>query len=567
MKRTLLTVISILLVAASVFGIVASGSGLDDVSDILRYKRNQKADLVDFVDMLEERVAELREVEADRTDDEKEYAESVVTDTVGGQKLSDGQQQYNAGAGKIAKGQAEYDAAEKLYNEKKAEYDAAERQLHDAENQLADAKAQRDAGQARIDAATDDYERAKKVLNLIDNSPTLTIIEKVLENYGFTSIEEARAAVKEYEDGQAQLAEANAQIAAAEQQIEAGKVQLADAKAQLDAGKAQLDDAKAQLDNGKAQLASAKNQLNAGQQQLNDNVEKMNDLKDTLAQQDDVKSAVTSGVAVLMENDEIAKLVTDESDYESVIAAARQYAEDDAERLTDELDVRNSLYNALRILSVVALAAGAIGLFAAFRPSKVKLTAALIVSGIAAVAGIALNIYGLANGYREFVYSLADGAGNGQRQFLAMLAVMLLAVIAAVMSLVCVKAYDRGLSGKAVNTETEYEDEPVAAYDDDDDDDEDYEPVKKPAEKKRGGTKQKGKKQQLAPKPEPEPTADISAIEDETLRLNEETLRLNEETLRLEEEAARQAEYDKARREYEQARKRFEAARRQSEDK
>lgn len=550
MKRTLLTVISILLVAASVFGIVASGSGLDDVSDILRYKRNQKADLMDFVDMLEERVAELREVEADRTEDEKDYAKSVVTDTVGGQKLSDGQQQYNAGAGKIAKGQAEYDAAEKLYNEKKAEYDAAERQLHDAENQLADAKAQRDAGQARIDAATDDYERAKKVLNLIDNSPALTIIEKVLENYGFTSIEEARAAVKEYEDGQAQLAEANAQIAAAEQQIEAGKVQLADAKAQLD--------------NGKAQLASAKNQLNAGQQQLNDNVEKMNDLKDTLAQQDDVKSAVTSGVAVLMENDEIAKLVTDESDYESVIAAARQYAEDDAERLTDELDVRNSLYNALRILSVVALAAGAIGLFAAFRPSKVKLTAALIVSGIAAVAGIALNIYGLANGYREFVYSLADGAGNGQRQFLAMLAVMLLAVIAAVMSLVCVKAYDRGLIGKAVNTETEDEDEdePVAAYDDDDDDDEDYEPVKKPAEKKRGG-----KKQQLAPKPEPEPTADISAIEDETLRLNEETLRLNDETLRLEEEAARQAEYDKARREYEQARKRFEAARRQSEDK
>ena len=543
MKRTLLTVISILLVAASVFGIAASGSGLDDVSDILRYKRNQKADLIDFVDMLEQRVAELREVEADRTEDEKEYAESVVTDSVGGQKLSDGQQQYNAGADKIAKGQAEYDAAEKLYNEKKAEYDAAEKKLHDAENQLTDAKAQRDAGQARIDAATPDYERAKRVLNIIDNSTALTIIEKVLENNGFTSIEEARAAVKEYEDGQAQLAEANAQIAEAEQQIEAGKVQLAEAKAQLDAGKAQLDDAKAQLDAGKAQLASAKSQLNAGQQQLNDNVEKMNDLKDELAQQDDVKAAVTSGVAVLMENDEIAKLVTDESDYESVIAAARQYAEEDAERLTDELDVRNSLYNALRIISIVALAAGATGLLAALRPAKVKLTAALIASGIAAVAGISLNAYGLANGYREFVYSLADGAGNGQNQLLAMLAVMLLAVIAAVMSLVCAKAYDRGLSGKAVMAEAENNDgsEPAAVYDDDDDDDD--EPV---------GKQRKEKEQ-------PEPAADISSIE-------EETRRLNEEAQRLEEEAARQAEYDKARREYEQARKRFEAARRQSED-
>ena len=549
MKRTLLTVISILLVAASVFGIAASGSGLDDVSDILRYKRNQKADLIDFVDMLEQRVAELREVEADRTEDEKEYAESVVTDSVGGQKLSDGQQQYNAGADKIAKGQAEYDAAEKLYNEKKAEYDAAEKKLHDAENQLTDAKAQRDAGQARIDAATPDYERAKRVLNIIDNSTALTIIEKVLENNGFTSIEEARAAVKEYEDGQAQLAEANAQIAEAEQQIEAGKVQLAEAKAQLDAGKAQLDDAKAQLDAGKAQLASAKSQLNAGQQQLNDNVEKMNDLKDELAQQDDVKAAVTSGVAVLMENDEIAKLVTDESDYESVIAAARQYAEEDAERLTDELDVRNSLYNALRIISIVALAAGATGLLAALRPAKVKLTAALIASGIAAVAGISLNAYGLANGYREFVYSLADGAGNGQNQLLAMLAVMLLAVIAAVMSLVCAKAYDRGLSGKAVMAEAEDNDgsEPAAVYDDDDDDDDNDEPVGKPVGKQR------------KEKEQPEPAADISSIE-------EETRRLNEEAQRLEEEAARQAEYDKARREYEQARKRFEAARRQSED-
>ena len=98
MKRTLLMLISILLAASSVFGIIASGSGLDDVSDILRYKRNQKSDLIDFVDVVEDRVKELREAEANRTEEEKEYAETVVTDKVGTQKYDAGKAQYEAGA-------------------------------------------------------------------------------------------------------------------------------------------------------------------------------------------------------------------------------------------------------------------------------------------------------------------------------------------------------------------------------------------------------------------------------------------------------------------------------------
>ena len=545
--------ISILLAASSVFGIIASGSGLDDVSDILRYKRNQKSDLIDFVDVVEDRVEELREAEANRTDEEKEYAETVVTDKVGTQKYDAGKAQYEAGAQKIANGQAQYDAAEKTYNEKKAEYDAAEQRLAEGEAQLNAAKKERDAAQAQLDAATDKYERAKKLFALIDNSTILTKVEVLLERFGFTSLEEARAAVKEYEDAQAQLAEANAQISAAEQQIADGKTQLAAAKQQLDSGKAQLDSAKQQLDNGKAQLAAAKRQLDAGQQQLTQNVEKMNEVKEDLAAQDDAKAAVTAGIEILMDNDEIAKLVTDENDYESVIEAARKYANDDAKKLTDELDLRQSLYNLLRIVSIIGIAAGVIGLLAALSPAKIKVVAALGATAVAAAGSIAMNGYGFANGYRDFVYALADGSGSGSRQLMAMLILMGAAVVAFFVALACFKAYDAGVAGKASVKSA------PAGYDDEDDDDDDIaEPVIRPSEPEP----KREKKQRHRHAPVEYETDDAEA---ELNELTELTRRLNEQADRLEAEA-RQSELEKARREYEEARKRFEAARRGSDE-
>lgn len=556
MKRTLLMLISILLAASSVFGIIASGSGLDDVSDILRYKRNQKSDLIDFVDVVEDRVKELREAEANRTDEEKEYAETVVTDKVGTQKYDAGKAQYEAGAQKIANGQAQYDAAEKTYNEKKAEYDAAEQRLAEGEAQLNAAKKERDAAQAQLDAAKPKYENAKKLFALIDSSNILTKVEVLLERFGFTSLEEARAAMKEYEDAQAQLAEANAQISAAEQQIADGKTQLAEAKQQLDNGKAQLDSAKQQLDNGKAQLAAAKRQLDAGQQQLTQNVEKMNEVKEDLAAQDDAKAAVTAGIEILMDNDEIAKLVTDENDYESVIEAARKYANDDAKKLTDELDLRQSLYNLLRIVSIIGIAAGAIGLLAALSPAKIKVVAALGATAVAAAGSIAMNGYGFANGYRDFVYALADGSGSGSRQLMAMLILMGAAVVAFFVALACFKAYDAGVAGKASVKSA------PAGYDDEDDDDDDDDDIAEPVIRPSEPEPKRAKKQPKRHAPVEYETDDAEA---ELNELTELTRRLNEQADRLEAEA-RQSELEKARREYEEARKRFEAARRGSDE-
>ena len=557
MKRTLLMILSILLAASSVFGIVTAGNGSDELSDILRFKRGQRSDILDFVDILDGRVAELRKTEENRTDDEKDYTESVVTDQKGSEQLSAGQQQYNAGAEKIAKGQAEYDAAEAQYNAKLAEYQAAEKRLNDAEAQLNDAKAQRDAAQAQLDAATPAYQKAKPIYDLIQSLGGWgDLVSQTLAKFGYTSIEDLKAEMKAYEDGQAALAQANTQIAAAEQEINNGKTQLAAAKTQLDQGKEQLAAAKVQLDNGKAELAAAKNQLDAGQQQLSENVDKMNELKETLTEQDDVEEAVKSGIAVLMDNDGIAERVSDESDYESVLRAARDYVEADTEELNAELDLRQNLYNILRIISIIGVIAGVIGVLAARKPNRTRLLAASGATGITAVAALALNIYGLSNGYRSFVYALEDGSGSGKTQLIAMLVLLGVSVAAAIVAMLCSRTFSDVLKGKEKPQYTRPEAPVEAAVGgtpdaEDDDSDEDY----KPRRKDNTSKKKKAARAKAAAEYKPAPApSDIDELTEQTRRLNEEAERLEAE--------ARQNDYEKARREYEEARRRFEAARR-----
>ena len=558
MKRTLLMILSILLAASSVFGIVTAGNGSDELSDILRFKRGQRSDILDFVDILDGRVAELRKTEENRTDDEKDYTESVVTDQKGSEQLSAGQQQYNAGAEKIAKGQAEYDAAEAQYNAKLAEYQAAEKRLNDAEAQLNDAKAQRDAAQAQLDAATPAYQKAKPIYDLIQSLGGWgDLVSQTLAKFGYTSIEDLKAEMKAYEDGQAALAQANTQIAAAEQEINNGKTQLAAAKTQLDQGKEQLAAAKVQLDNGKAELAAAKNQLDAGQQQLNENADRVDEVRETLKQIDNDEEAVKFGVEELMKYDGIADLVTDTSDYESVSQAARDFIDSDTEELNAELDLRQNLYNILRIISIIGVIAGVIGVLAARKPNRTRLLAASGATGITAVAALALNIYGLSNGYRSFVYALEDGSGSGKTQLIAMLVLLGVSVAAAIVAMLCSRTFSDVLKGKEKPQYTRPEAPVEAAVGgtpdaEDDDSDEDYKPRRR---KDNTSKKKKAARAKAAAEYKPAPApSDIDELTEQTRRLNEEAERLEAE--------ARQNDYEKARREYEEARRRFEAARR-----
>ena len=175
---------------------------------------------------------------------------------------------------------------------------------------------------------------------------------------------------------------------------------------------------------------------------------------------------------------------------------------------------------------------------------------------IAAVASLALNIYGLSNDYRSFVYSLEDGSGSGQTQLIAMLVLLAVSVIAAIVAVVCGRAYTDAVNGREREKYVRPSETVAAAQpelDADEEDDDDEEPAPKPRRRDNKNKKHSAEKLEYTPEP------------DSIDELTEQTRRLNEEAEKLEAEA-RRYDYEKARREYEEARRRFEEARRRSEE-
>lgn len=499
MKRTTLTVISVILVLASIFCIYASITGADDIGAVELAKNQQKVDIISAIDLVEDSIDELDALEESRSDDELSFAEGTAAQEVGGKQLSAGQAQYNAGKAKLdagkkeyAAGEAEYSSAVELYNTKKQEYDHAVETLEEAQNQLAWAKEQRDEGQAQLDAAAPAYNALKTI-----DSMEPKAAEAVAIAFGYGS---AASIISQYEAGQAQLAQANEEIAEAERQIADGQAQLNAAKAQLDNGKAQLDASRSKLDNAKNQIAAgqkdlnnAKAQLDSGKSQLQQKSDAMANALDSLKEFDDARSIVKNGTAILLENSEIAAKVTDKDDYHQVLNAARQYMDEDAERVELELAARQQLCSHLRIAGIFGLLAGLVCFIAAFNPILFMMKVAPAAAGISAAAAAALTVHSYMNGCGSFMYSLPDGSGSGKAQVAAMLALLLVSVICTITAFACLRAFKVGL-GLVVPREKvqdDFDDEP---FYDDDEDDEDIPPVKK--EKKS-----KSKKEEKKPEP------------------------------------------------------------------
>lgn len=623
MKRIALAVISICLVIASVFGFFAAAAGLEDITGILRRSNLQNDDIRDSIALISERYDEIKDKGGDKT--AKNYATAVVTDKYGSSKISAGQKQYDEGKAQLDKGQKEYDAAKAQLDKGKADYAAAEKliaekeqeiadaekqiadgekAIADGEKQLAEAKKQRDEGQAKLDEVTPIYNKAKpyydKLHGTTGGNYTEAGLNILLRKLGYNKT--VTELFNEYDAAKQQLADADRQIADAELQLEEGKQQLADgkqqladgkeqlaagkkqlaaAKKQLDDGDAQLAAGKAKLDDGKAQLADAAEQLAAGKRKMASNSAAMaNDLQN-LEEMGDAQEIVDAGIKILLANDGIAEKVTDREDYDEVLAAASAYVEEEADSVQQELALRQQLYSLLRILAVIGLVAGAIGILVAFRPKFPMLVAALVLACAAALSAAALNIYGYVNDYRYFVYALEDGSGDGSLQFAAMMAILVTALLAVIVCIVCTKAYKRGVAPaavpagaapaavKAAKPEKKEKPRRVRKTDEDEDDngwgsaDAAPAPAAPAAEEK-------------VIRPEPaaapdEPTVVDSAIPaDLVARMQAQAKRLNEETERMEaearrkEEETRQQDFEAARREYEEALRKFEEARKNS---
>lgn len=622
MKRIALAVISICLVVASVFGFFAAAAGLEDITGILRRSNLQNDDIRDSIALISERYDEIKDKGGDKT--AKNYATAVVTDKYGSSKISAGQKQYDEGKAQLDKGQKEYDAAKAQLDKGKADYAAAEKliaekeqeiadaekqiadgekAIADGEKQLAEAKKQRDEGQAKLDEVTPIYNKAKpyydKLHGTTGGNYTEVGLNILLRKLGYNKtvtelFNEYDAAKQQLadadrkiadaelqlEEGKQQLADGKEQLAAGKEQLAAGKKQLAAAKKQLDDGDAQLAAGKAKLDDGKAQLADAAEQLAAGKRKMASNSAAMaNDLQN-LEEMEDAQEIVDAGIKILLANDGIAEKVTDRGDYDEVLAAASAYVEEEADSVQQELALRQQLYSLLRILAVIGLVAGAVGIIVAFRPKFPTLVAALVLACAAALSAAALNIYGYVNDYRYFVYALEDGSGDGSLQFAAMMAILVAALLAVIVCIVCTKAYKRGVAPaavpagaapaavKAAKPEKKEKPRRVRKTDEDDDDNGWGSDAPAPA---APIAEEKVIRPEPAAAPDEPTVADGSTIPaDLVARMQAQTKRLNEETQRMEQEArrkeeeTRQQDFEAARREYEEALRKFEEARKNS---
>ncbi len=577
MKRTLLTVISVCLVLAGIFGIYAGKVGTDDVSAIVRYTNNQRSFISDIAAETEKGIDMLEKEEEQRRQDILDATENTLVDQIGSEQLEEGEkqyaegkEQYDSGKAQYDSGKAQYDAAKAQYDEKYAQYENACTQLDAARAQLEDAKAQRDAGQKALDQATPAYNAIKSYINLADGKVyeyTKYLADPIAQTFGYSS---AEAVVKAYEDSQAQLAAANVQIAEAERgiadaeaQLASAKTQLDDGKKQLDAAKARLDSSKAQLDAGKAQLDASRAELDAGHEAVNASVEELESALEALKAYDDAETKVKAGIARLMSTPAIAEKVVDESDYRSVIEATEQFIDENKDSVNSEMTVRQSLYTLLIIAALVCLIVGVLGVIAALVPTLTLLDVAAFSAVGAAALSAGFTAYGLLNGSRSFSFSYMDSLGNvagdGGLQNTALIILTVVAICTAVVALSCRSTYRGvlfGVTGTADSNEDEaVEAEPVP------------EPTPEPAPKSKSKSKSKAKSK-AAPAKDNAAKAKSAPTENNTANggmsieeLNAETLRLTEEAKRMEETAAQLEALKKAQEEYEEARRRFEAAR------
>lgn len=278
MKKVLLAILSLCLIAASLFGLFTGVNGMKDVLNVKDYKtEDQESGLAAINDELLPGIQQLR-------DNYDTYMDGVVQFEDGKAQVADGEAQLAAGAAKLRDGEAQLAAGKA---ELAANTDAYNRgkelqgTLNTVNGLIGQWKATKEAivngtsdllhnnpldpldlGGNTYDAAIRSAEQTflatvRNVLStdLITNTLGMSIdIPADADNFpnwfqGFVA--HANSELARYEDGQRQIAAGEAQLAQGYADYAAGQQQLADGKKQLAEGEAQL----AQFENGQVTLA------------------------------------------------------------------------------------------------------------------------------------------------------------------------------------------------------------------------------------------------------------------------------------------------------------------------
>lgn len=444
-KSALTTIFSILLILASLFGLVAAGFGVADGLAIKKYKEDD-AKAADVVGDLEKAIGLLKE-------NEQAYLDGIGTYNKGLSDYAVGQQAYNKGKADLAKGYSDYEAGKAA--------------LEEGRKKVA-------AGQALIDANTDAYNEGKELLSKIE--PLMPMLNQYVDfrnghlvqlpgfdsaQAWFVSVVRPLAAQlgltipDDVTDFPVYMQNMVAEGKAMLEQYEAGLKELEAGKAELAAGEAALKDAEAQLAQGEKDLAAGASELAAGAAKLAAGKADLETFEAGMALVDEYTMTCYKNDHIYRHNGEMAvpgpeirlgadfdwkkydengNLMTlrtgepylDLDQCLVVCASFRESVADHVADVTNELTMRLITYAVLVVACILGLIAGIMGL--------VGKGAASVLGIITAVLAVACNIFGLCTRYHGYTYPLKDGTYSGTLQLIALLVFVAVAVIFAVVA-------------------------------------------------------------------------------------------------------------------------------------
>lgn len=454
MKRVLLTICSIVLVLACVFGLFACVAGLKDIMNINDYKNSDAETAREGIAAARDGIAQLQENEQVYIDGVGTYTSGLAEYAAGQAQLADGKAQLEAGEKALAEGQAQIDANTEAYNEGKALIEKMESFMPLIEGIADAAQNVRDfnAGIPIVGATADSLLGTLRanVLNLLADSAAVSAISDMVgtdigsllaSNPTDTSI--CGNVVAMYYDGLAQLKQYEDGLVALEEgkkTLEEGYATYEDGKAQLAAGAVQLAEGDAQLsvfEEGEVQLADGMMQLLEAMvpcYRQNSYTQTVNSLPEYLAEEwgldveanflseEGFDEAAYMAYATeiyneLYQHDEDGELVTlrgnnmlDLDRCLDLCDAGEQYLADQEADIKGEVYVRIGMYAAVAIACILGIIAGIVGLIGGITGSKKTGKGCGVVCAVLAVAALVVGIF---THFGDYIYATrVDAAGE-----------------------------------------------------------------------------------------------------------------------------------------------------------
>ena len=122
MKKVLLTIISVCLIAASIFGLFAGVTSISDIMNVKEYKEKDAEEGLESIDTLDAGLDQLQENEGTYLAGVDTYTAGLVSYSEGKSTLSAGYAAYYAGKKQLEEGKAAYAAGKKQIEDNTAAY-------------------------------------------------------------------------------------------------------------------------------------------------------------------------------------------------------------------------------------------------------------------------------------------------------------------------------------------------------------------------------------------------------------------------------------------------------------